>query len=162
MYQAQQPTAEAARRAQQVPADAAPARLAKSAMSARPPDDSSMASVSLGRAIDRIEEVVEQETAALRNRAQVDLKDFNNRKSHGLLELTRAMRLFEIGELGEPQRARLAGLRAKLEKNRAALEMHLEAVREISTMMAEAVQDAESDGTYSESAVRAGLKSCSS
>ena len=35
--------------------------------------------------------------------------------------------------------------------------MHVEAVREISTIMAEAMQKAESDGTYSEAA-RAGLR----
>ena len=63
----------------------------------RASDGGAAAAASLARAIDRLEEVVEQETAALRSRAQVDLKEFNTRKSHGLLELTRAMRLFEPG-----------------------------------------------------------------
>ena len=142
--------------------EAVPARLSRAGTMSRAPDDGGLASASLARAIDRLEDVVVQETAALRGRAQADLKDFNTRKSHGLLELTRAMRLFETGELGEPLRMRLADLRAKLEKNRAALAMHLEAVREISTMMAGAVQDAESDGTYSESAARTGTKPWSS
>ena len=46
-------------------------------------------------AIERLEEAVAQETAALQSRKTFDLKEFNDRKSHGLLELTRAMRLIE-------------------------------------------------------------------
>jgi hypothetical protein len=45
--------------------------------------------------------------------------------------------------------ARLAGLRAKLDANRAVLKLHLEAVREIANIMSDAIRDAESDGTYS-------------
>jgi hypothetical protein len=100
-------------------------------------------------AIDRLEEAVAQETAALQSRQTFDLKEFNDRKSRGLLELTRAMRLIE----GTPPDAalinRLAGLRAKLEANSAVLKLHLDAVREISAAMAEAMRDADSDGTYS-------------
>lgn len=142
----------------QTPAEAIPSRTPPGGLPGRASDAGAAAAASLVRAIDRVEEVVEQETAALRNRAQVDHKEFNTRKSHGLLELTRAMRLFEPGALTEPLQIRLAALRAKLEANRAALAMHLEAVREISTIMAEAMQKAESDGTYSEAAVRAGLR----
>jgi hypothetical protein len=46
---------------------------------------------------------------------------------------------------------RLAGLRAKLDVNRAVLETHLAAVREVATVLADAIRDAESDGTYSPS-----------
>jgi hypothetical protein len=108
------------------------------------------------QAIDRLEETVEQETAALRARTPIDLKDFNNRKSHGLLELTRALRHFEAAGLGETARARLARLRGKLEANRVVLQLHVEAVREVSTIMADAIREAESDGTYSASIGRRG------
>ena len=102
------------------------------------------------RAIERLEEAVEQETAALQNRAGVDLKEFNDRKSQGLLELTRAMRHVEgTNPPDQAVIARLAGLRAKLEINSAALKMHLEAVREVSTALADVMRNAESDGTYS-------------
>lgn len=102
-------------------------------------------------AIERLEETVEQETAALNMRAGVDLREFNDRKSQGLLELTRAMRHFE-GTAPEPALVtRLARLRSKLDRNSVALRMHLDAVREISAVMADAMRDAESDGTYSSS-----------
>lgn len=102
-------------------------------------------------AIERLEEAIELETAALAARTRVDLREFNDRKSQGLLELTRAMRHME-GKQPEPAlMARLAGLRAKLEINSAALKMHLDAVREVSATMADAMRHAESDGTYTRS-----------
>jgi hypothetical protein len=105
----------------------------------------------LDRAIQRLEEVVDQETAALRTRAGIDLKEFNNRKSQGLLDLNKALRLFDNAATDKTIAGRLASLRAKLDTNRAVLEMHLEAVREIATIVADAIRDAESDGTYSPS-----------
>lgn len=103
------------------------------------------------RAAERLEQVVDQETAALQTRTSVDLKDFNDRKSLGLLELTRATRHIE-GTAPDPALlARLSRLRDKLEINRAALKTHLDAVKEISTIVADAMRNAESDGTYSPS-----------
>jgi hypothetical protein len=103
----------------------------------------------LVQALARLEAVVDAETAALRSRAAIDLKEFNDRKSQGLLELTRAMRLFDVATADKPVLDRLAALRAKLATNRAVLGTHLEAVREIATVVADALRDAESDGTYS-------------
>ena len=100
-------------------------------------------------AIERLEEAVEQETAALQRRAVVDLKEFNDRKSRGLLELTRAMRQIDSAVPDQLLVARLARLRAKLEVNGAVLKLHLDAVREVSATMAEAMRNADSDGTYS-------------
>lgn len=125
---------------------------------ARPYDEKGTVMLSLVEsAIERLEEAVEQETAALQTRAGIDLKEFNNRKSQGLLELTRAMRHIE-GATPEPELVtRLARLRSKLEINSAALKMHLDAVREVSAVMADAMREAESDGTYSRS-IRAGIR----
>lgn len=119
---------------------------------ARSYDEKGSAMLSLVEsAIERLEEAVEQETAALNMRAGVDLREFNDRKSQGLLELTRAMRHIE-GTAPEPALVtRLARLRSKLDRNSVALKMHLDAVREISAVMADAMRDAESDGTYSSS-----------
>jgi hypothetical protein len=100
------------------------------------------------KAVDRLEEVVDQETAALQARRAVDLKEFNDRKSQGLLELTRAMRHMQGAAPDAAAVARLASLRGKLELNRAALKLHLDAVREISTVVADAMRNADSDGTY--------------
>lgn len=98
--------------------------------------------------IQRLEEVVEQETAALRSRTAVDLKEFNDRKSHALLDLTRALRQVQGGANQPHLMNRLGELRAKLEVNRRVLQMHLEAVREVSTTLADAIREADSDGTY--------------
>jgi hypothetical protein len=99
--------------------------------------------------IERLEETVEQETAVLRSGRKYDLRDFNDRKSHGLLDLSRAIRLLGTADPGETVKSRLAGLRSKLEVNRSVLKMHLDAVREITAIVSEAIRDADSDGTYS-------------
>jgi len=103
----------------------------------------------LEKVIERLEAVVESETAALRNRVKADFNDFNHRKSLGLLELSRAMRHQNAAMLEDAVRRRLERLRASLETNRAMLKLHLEAVREIASIVAETIQNAESDGTYS-------------
>jgi hypothetical protein len=119
--------------------------------------DGAAASSAFEKCIERLEDVVVQETAALKRRAAADLRDFNNRKSQGLLELSRSLRYFQGVIPSNAVLARLAGLREKLDTNRAVLKLHLDAVREVSTIMADAIRDAESDGTYSP-AVRGELK----
>lgn len=99
----------------------------------------------------RLEEVVEQETEALKSRKPVDLNDFNNRKSQALLELTRMMRSMPGGEQSPETVARVGSLKAKLLVNQQALKVHLEAVREISTTLSDAIRHADSDGTYTQS-----------
>lgn len=131
--------------------DDAGAAAASFALGARPGDGP------LVQALARLEAVVDAETAALRSRAAVDLKDFNDRKSQGLLELTRALRLFDIASADKAMLDRLAALREKLAANRAVLGTHLEAVREVATVVADAMREAESDGTYSVS-IRQGGK----
>jgi hypothetical protein len=101
--------------------------------------------------LQRLEEVVEQETAALRTHAALDLNAFNNRKSQGLLELNRALRSVSSGVPDPALAVRLKRLRARLDTNHAVLKMHLDAVREISNIMADALREADSDGTYNPS-----------
>ena len=114
-----------------------------------PGPDGVAASIALERCIARLEEVVDHETAALKQRAAIDLREFNNRKSQGLLDLSRCLRTFHGAAPSKAALARLAGLRAKLAVNQTALKLHLEAVREITTIVSDAIRDAESDGTYS-------------
>ena len=136
---------------------AASARANGLGVAARAGEGTLAAPAPLDRVIERLEEVVDQETAALRNRTAIDLKDFNNRKSQGLLELNRALRgLVDNPSKDRTVSTRLAGLRAKLDVNRAVLETHLSAVREVATVLADAIRDAESDGTYSPSIGAAG------
>jgi hypothetical protein len=110
----------------------------------------------LETSIMRLEEIVEQETTALKTRQAINLKDFNDRKSQALLELTRSLRTLGTGgSVSSPTLAvRVGSLKAKLAVNQAVLKVHLEAVREISTTLADAIRHAESDGTYSQAAVK--------
>jgi hypothetical protein len=101
--------------------------------------------------IDRLEQLIEQETRELGHLKPMDLREFNRRKSQGLLELSRALR--GLGDKVHDDRVpqRLAQLRGRLDHNLAALRMHLRAAQEVTSIIARAIQDAESDGTYSAS-----------
>lgn len=103
------------------------------------------------RAVERIEAIIAQETAALKGGAPRRLGDLNYRKSHGLLELTRAVRALNRDGAAPNLEAHVRGLQAKLRENSAILLMHLEAVQEISTVVSRAIREADSDGTYSAS-----------
>jgi hypothetical protein len=85
----------------------------------------------------------------LKGDTQYKLADLTHRKSHGLLELTRAARA--LGRDGDAPNleAHVRGLHAKLKENSAMLLMHLEAVQEIAGVVSRAICDSDSDGTYS-------------
>lgn len=100
------------------------------------------------QAIQRLAVVVEQETASLKGHMAIDLNDFSSKKNQALLELSRAMRMLDGAAPSRGVLESLGDLRTKLDLNRAALKVHLEAVREISSILADAIRDADSDGTY--------------
>ena len=93
--------------------------------------DNAAASLAFEKCIERLQDVVDQETAALKQRTAADLREFNNRKSLGLLELTRSLRHFQGAPPSNAVLARLAVLRERLDANRAVLKLHLDAVREL-------------------------------
>ncbi len=128
---------------------AAPAALPVSLDLWTNPDGSTPIEIlALLKAIDRLEQVVAQETQSLRAGETPAFEDLNYRKSHGLLELTRAMRLIDPKGIGDDLRDRLESFRDQLERNRLLLKTHLDATREISAILTAAIRDAESDGTY--------------
>ncbi len=98
-------------------------------------------------AIERLEQVVDEENAALGRHEPVDLAEIAKRKSHSLLELTRRARALPPGS-DAVLRNRLDTLRDKLVQNRDILGLHVAAVREISDLMASVLGEADSDGTY--------------
>lgn len=100
-------------------------------------------------AIERLKATIDKETEGLQSRAPVDFDTFSQRKNRGLLELTRAMRLTQSVGIDPRVVPHLADLRASLVRNQAALQMHLDAVREVSSIIAKSIQEVESDGTYS-------------
>ncbi|WP_225702748.1 hypothetical protein [Bradyrhizobium cenepequi] len=100
-------------------------------------------------AIERLTATIDEETDKLESRMQVDFESFSQRKNRGLLELTRAMRVTQGIEFDPRVVAHLTRLRAGLVRNQAVLQMHLDAVREVSAIIARSIQEVESDGTYS-------------
>ena len=103
-------------------------------------------------AIRRLESVVDEETDALATGKKIDFDEFSARKSRSMLEFVRLTRA-QIHLGGEGQvTEEIRKLRQKLEKNRAILEMHYSAVREVATIIIMAIKEAESDGTYSTTA----------
>jgi hypothetical protein len=98
--------------------------------------------------IERLEQLLGRETQALRNCAPIDFEDFNLRKSHALLELSRASRS-ATPVTSTAIGARLIELQEKLAENGLLLEQHLAAMREIAAIMVRTIEMAESDGTYS-------------
>ena len=101
------------------------------------------------KTIERIVAMIDLETDLLRNYRHVDLAAFNHQKSHALLELTRALRTMPRDSIDREIVAAIARLREKLESNLQALDVHLKAVRQVSALIARAIEDDDSDGTYS-------------
>jgi hypothetical protein len=103
----------------------------------------------LSAAIRRLEDIVDEETAALEARQQIDFNEFTLRKSRSMLEFVRLTRaLTHLRSEGDVAND-LQRLRLKLERNRALLQVYFEAVREVAMIIAKAIREAESDGTYS-------------
>jgi hypothetical protein len=99
--------------------------------------------------VERLEKVVELETAMLRQHRPVALAEFNHKKTQGMLELRRAIQALDRLALEREMQEPLERLRSKLDKNLAVLQMHLNAVGHVAAIIAQAIQDYDSDGTYS-------------
>lgn len=120
-----------------------PIRPAAPALAPTPAEDA------LQAAFARAEAVFVQEIAALRAAAPLDLDDFTFRKSQIYLDVIRLGRDPAVGRLGPEAAARAANLRQLIADDLALLALHLEAVRRISDIIADAVRQDSSDGTYS-------------
>lgn len=99
-------------------------------------------------ALERLEELVREETQALRANAEIDFAEISRRKSRSLLELTRIARAvpprLDTGTLN-----RVRALRESLQQNFDLLGLHLAAAQEVGSILHGAIREAESDGTYS-------------
>jgi hypothetical protein len=114
-----------------------------------PPIIRRTSTAALLQTVERLEQVIELETATLKQSQPADLRDFNAKKSQGLLELNRMLKSVDQGVLVRELREPLGRLREKLDRNLHMLQNHLRAVREVARVIASAIQDSESDGTYS-------------
>ncbi|MEJ6782388.1 hypothetical protein [Aminobacter sp. Piv2-1] len=104
----------------------------------------------LGIIIGRIEDAVEEETASIRTDVRFDIKASNARKSRYLYELTRATKGLE-GDFPADLKIGVERLRDKLAANERAILAHLSAVGEVASLLKDAIQRSEADGTYSAS-----------
>ena len=102
----------------------------------------------LTQAINRLESVLAGETLALREGRTVNINETSNRKNQCLLELSRISRGLDPSSVTPNLKVRLGGLRERLDDNQRVLFLHMEAVGEITRLVARAISDAESDGTY--------------
>lgn len=98
--------------------------------------------------IQRVEECLDEETSALDASPNFDLKASNDRKSQGLVDLNQAMRRLKSTDVNEDLQMRIQMFRKKLAINLRKIRLHLEAVKEITAVLSDAIQNAESDGTY--------------
>lgn len=97
----------------------------------------------------RLTDILEREAEQLEKNDLSNLSQFIDQKSRSLFDLSRALAL-------HPNTSGIAGLddelgklRRAFEGNRAMLGIHLAAVQEVTEVIAAAMRQAESDGTYS-------------
>ncbi len=107
------------------------------------------AQLALWNALDRLDTALDHETTELRTLRAANYARLNEAKSRLLLDVSRAARAVDERAVDPRLAVRLRDARAKLEQNRLAVAMHLEAVREIAQAMTQTLIEADSDGTYS-------------
>jgi len=100
------------------------------------------------RAMDRLEFVVDVETRALETHHDIDLDETNRRKSQILLELSRLMKVVDQEPMERQVIDRMSGVRQKLARNQAVLELNLRAMNEVAEIVAASIRAEDSDGTY--------------
>jgi hypothetical protein len=130
-----------------------PTRAPAPAPAAPQPRSTPAAVAALTAAIDRLEETVAVEIAALGDNRAADFADINRRKSQSLLEITRLARTLPIGGDNE-LRPRLRKLGDTLATDHRLLGLHLAASRQLSELMIGVLHEAESDGTYGQTRQR--------
>jgi hypothetical protein len=101
-------------------------------------------------AVDRLRQTLDEENEDIARRGPVDYHAYNLRKSQGLLELNRLAPAL-VGRTASPAlRDALADLNVKLETNRRMLRTQLQAAQAVTEIIARAIRNSQSDGTYSD------------
>lgn len=104
--------------------------------------------------IDRLQQTLDAENQQISSGGRIDYEALNHRKSQGLLELSRLAPMLAGAEASKPLGDALTALRAKLEVNQRMLRIQLNAARRVGDIIARAIQEGQSDGTYSASVWR--------
>ena len=111
-------------------------------------DQASLDSSTL-QTVAELNEILNAETTALRERKFDRIDEFTRRKSQALIQISNALHAPGRGELHPSLQEAIVALRARLVMNEQELQMHIKAAREISDTLTKLALDAESDGTYS-------------
>jgi hypothetical protein len=91
---------------------------------------------------------IDAENRDLEQGRRAKFEAYSQSKNQGLLELNRLVPALGGATIAGPLRDSLNELHAKLEINRRALAMQLKACEAVSEIIARAIQDGQSDGTY--------------
>jgi hypothetical protein len=98
--------------------------------------------------LERLRATIDAENQDLDLGRPVQYEAYSLRKNQGLLELNRLIPALNGAAAAGPLREALADLHARLETNRRALALQLKACGAVSEIIARAIQDGQSDGTY--------------
>jgi len=98
--------------------------------------------------LDRLEGVLTRENRDLGSDPDFDVRTSNAQKSRCLYELTLVSRNVRPGDLSGAATRRMSEIRSLLAANATKLAAHVEAVRSVTVLIKEAMQAAETDGTY--------------
>lgn len=99
--------------------------------------------------LERLGQVLEEESAMLASRALKAHETFTERKNQLLRALLVAQRSCLSKAALEALAPQTRALRPLLSRNRQLLKVHIEAVKEVSAIIVDAIRAGESDGTYS-------------
>ena len=99
--------------------------------------------------VGRLRMAVGAENRDLSQRRAVDYLTHSARKSQGLLELNRLRLALASARTHPAARAAIADLSSELDINRRLLHVQLRAAQTVSDILARAIRDGQSDGTYS-------------
>jgi len=99
-------------------------------------------------AVMRLRETVAAENRDIAAGIRVPYDAYSRRKNQALLELTRFLPSLQPVAAGAALRDAVSGLVAELEANRRALGLQLKASAAVADIIARAIHDGQSDGTY--------------
>jgi hypothetical protein len=98
----------------------------------------------------RLETIIDNENDRIGKDPAFDLKVSNAHKSRCLYELTMMFRDTPHADIASGYIDQVRGIKSKLAINARRVEAHLNAVRAVADLLKNAIQDADTDGTYSQ------------
>lgn len=111
-------------------------------------NETSRAADPLTSLIDATIRLVDEETEAIRRHGPREIERYAERKGQALVHLSRSLQPGSRHVSRRDALDRLDALRTALESNSRALQVHMDAVSEVSQLIVRSLEQASSDGTY--------------